>query len=137
MKRQWTEDISIGIEEIDNQHKQFIGVLNDLLDSMAEAKSKEKIGQVIGFLDQYSDIHFSTEQRYMLDYYYPGFEEHKAKHEEFKKKVQKLKADINSTENYLHVVIETEKELYRWLIDHIQNIDVKMGKFLKEKMGKK
>jgi len=137
MKRQWTQAIAVGIEEIDNQHKKFIEVFNDLLDAMAAAKSKEKIGEVIIFLEEYADSHFSLEQRYMLDYYYQDYDEHKKKHDEFRNKVEKFKNDIGTNTNYLRVVLETEKELYRWLIDHIEHIDVKMGKFLKEKMPKK
>jgi hemerythrin len=46
---------------------------------------------VVDELIDYTQYHFSTEEKYMLEYAYPGYEQHKAEHEEFIDKIQRSK----------------------------------------------
>jgi hypothetical protein len=38
---------------------------------------------VMNFMIEYTEHHFETEERYMLEYKYPEFDSHKAKHEDW------------------------------------------------------
>lgn len=91
MALQWTQALSVGNVEIDNQHKEFFARVNKLMDAMTERKGKEEVGNTIKFLESYVIEHFGTEERHMTKVNYPKFTQHKAEHEEFKNKFAEIK----------------------------------------------
>jgi hemerythrin len=130
MQKQWTDDLSVGVEEIDNQHKEFINNLNKLLDAMSRGRGRDEIRNIIVFLEQYIIKHFDMEEQYMRVHMYPGYPEHRQKHIEFKAEVAKLKRDYDEKGNEIKVVLETERGLINWFFKHIREVDRELGKFL-------
>lgn len=133
MAKQWTEDLSVGVEEIDNQHKEFIKNLNSLLDAMTQGRGREEVGNIISFLESYIEKHFELEQEYMRRFMYPDYEKHKALHAEFMTEVARLKSQFNGGSG-ISVVLQTEKDLIQWFFRHIKEIDKALGKFLKPRI---
>ena len=86
----WSDDYSVSIKEIDDQHKKLFDLLNELHDAMKKAKGKSILGKVIKDLISYTEFHFSTEEILLQNCKYPEFEEHKLKHDEFTKKVKEF-----------------------------------------------
>ena len=80
---EWTGDLSVGIDEIDEQHKELIRRINDLVDSVRQKSCKYKIGDVIKFLEEYVVVHFGEEEGLMEKYAYPEYKPHRAQHEYF------------------------------------------------------
>jgi len=85
MKLQWTPDFSVGVEEIDSQHKELFERINDLDSAMKQGRAKEEVVRLVEFLNKYAIVHFGAEEKYMTDYDYPGYALHKTKHDWFKK----------------------------------------------------
>jgi hemerythrin len=50
---EWTEDLSVGIDLIDNQHKELFTGINDLVAAIKQSTCKYRIGDVVKFLDDY------------------------------------------------------------------------------------
>ncbi len=46
----WTNDLSVGVQVIDDQHKEIFAQLNRLMDACNQGKGKQQIGEVIVFL---------------------------------------------------------------------------------------
>jgi hemerythrin len=133
MAKQWTEDLSVGVKEIDDQHKEFIKNLNKLLDAMTQGKGREEVGNIISFLEIYIDKHFELEQEYMRRYMYPDYEKHKGLHAEFMTEVARLKREFNKGSG-ITMVLQTERDLIQWFFRHIKETDKALGKFLKPRL---
>jgi len=131
----WTEDLSIGIDIIDNQHKELFNRINSLLEAIKQHICKDKISGIIQFLDDYVHSHFDEEERYMLKYGYPEYQFHKAQHEHFKKELSALKSELIKIEGRAklgsyELSVITNQVVVDWILDHIVKIDKQLGKFL-------
>ncbi|MBM2839453.1 MAG: Methyl-accepting chemotaxis protein [Deltaproteobacteria bacterium] len=93
----WNEGLSVGIDAMDEQHKKWVGIINELDDALLNGRSLESLTKLVKEM------------------------EHKAKHENFKKKVQDIKKDLLSGE----VVLGTRvmKLIKGWLETHIADED--------------
>jgi hemerythrin-like metal-binding protein len=131
MAIQWTEDLATGSPEIDSQHKEIFRRINGLLDACNLGKGKDEVGRVIEFLDDYVVAHFGVEEKHMLKHGYPGYAEHKAKHEEFKKGFLTLKKKVETEGPGVHTVIATNQMVVDWFLNHIRKVDTRLGAFLK------
>jgi hemerythrin-like metal-binding protein len=133
MAIQWTEDLTTGSSEIDEQHKEIFRRINVLLEACNQGKGKDEVCRVIGFLDDYVVTHFGEEEEYMLKHGYPGYAEHKAQHVEFVKNYVILKKQVETDGPGLHTVVATNRLVVDWLRHHIRKVDAKLGAFLNNK----
>jgi hemerythrin-like metal-binding protein len=136
---EWTEDLSVGIEEIDEQHKELIIRINDLVDSVRQHSCKYKIGDVIKFLEDYIIVHFGEEEGLMQKYGYPQYKAHKAQHEYFMGEFAELRKDLEKLEGgrkrgSYDLSVETNRIVVDWILDHIAKVDKILGAHLKTKM---
>ena len=79
----WSEKYSMNIKEIDEQHKKLVEMINELHDAMKQAKSKETSLIIINKLAEYTQYHFSTEEKYMKQFVYSEYVSYKKEHEKF------------------------------------------------------
>lgn len=136
----WTEDLAVGNEMIDNQHKELFARINDLVDAIKQHTCKYKIGDVVKFLDDYIIFHFGEEQKLMQKYDYPEYEQHRKQHEHFMKNFEELKKELPKLEGgkkpgSYDLSVETNQVVVDWILDHIAKVDKRFGKFLQEKKG--
>ncbi|GAB4264588.1 bacteriohemerythrin [Deferrisoma sp.] len=130
---QWEAKMATGIAKVDAQHKELIRQVNELMDAMKAGKGRQIIGDVLAFLGKYAVEHFATEEALMQRHGYPGYAEHKAVHEAFKKDFGALAAEYDRNPEKLSVTIQVQHRVMDWLRDHILGIDQKLGAFLREK----
>jgi hemerythrin len=127
----WTNDLSVNIRPIDEEHKKLISMVNELHSAMGSGKGKEAMGKVLAGLVDYTKTHFATEERLMEKYAYIGFLNHKAQHDALTKQVMDLYAKFQ--EGKTMVTVEVMNFLKDWLTKHIQDSDKKYGPFLNSK----
>ncbi len=132
---QWTEDLSVGVNSIDNQHQELFSQINRLLDACNQGRGKQVIGEVFKFLEDYVVTHFNNEEFYMQKYNYPQYREHKEFHAQFIQKMGEMKKLLEEEGPGPHIVIMTNQVVVSWLNAHIRNVDKKLGAFLKEKLS--
>ncbi len=119
----WSDAYSVQIEEIDNQHKKLIDLINELFDSMQKGQSNKVIGRILNDLINYTVFHFKNEEAYFDRFNYEETAEHKAKHKRLVDKVVKIKSDFESGK--ISVSTDLLKFLKRWLFEHILETDKK------------
>lgn len=129
----WTPDLSTGVEEIDDQHKELFKRLNALLDACSEQKGKEEIGSYLAFLEDYVVQHFTAEETAMTRAAYPGLAAHQQEHDYFKQRIATIKKEFLDYGATIHVVLLAVRTSGDWLFSHIQKTDRSMGAFLKGK----
>ncbi len=138
MEGRWNQDLSIGIELLDSQHKELFQHISALRASLRAGTSRDALFKTLRFLEEYVVVHFDAEAHYMRRFDYPGIIEHEAEHEKFVKALADFKKELQALESRGEITsflgIEIERKLSGWLADHIGNIDRKMGAFLAERL---
>lgn len=130
----WKEDLSIGVDQIDNQHKELIGRIDGLFEACNKGKGKEEVLKVIDYLGDYVVTHFSDEEGLQKKYRYPGYNSHKLLHTQFIKDFGTLKDSLNKDGVTPILIIKMNKLLIDWLLNHIKKTDKELGVFLKGKL---
>jgi hemerythrin len=72
----WSDELSVGIEEIDDQHKQFIDMINELHVAMKSGKAASTLPIILTKLSDYAVFHFSYEEKVLQSYNYPEINAH-------------------------------------------------------------
>ena len=86
----WKDSFSVGIKEMDDQHKDFFDILNRLGETAGGNKGMEVVGPVLRQLDEYSRHHFAEEENWLKIVGYPGLQYQKKQHEFFISQVTEL-----------------------------------------------
>jgi len=130
MPIEWTKDLQVGVETIDEQHRELFKRINDLAEAMWEGRGKEESVKVMDFLGDYVVTHFSTEEGYMSSQEYPEYAAHKRIHDKFVEDFNKLRKQFDSGDVTSDMVIKVLDETCDWLKGHIKGTDKKLGSFL-------
>ena len=134
MQITWTKDFSVGIEEIDSQHRELFNRINNLDAALRQGKVKEEILRVINFLDEYAVTHFGTEEKYMVAYDYPDYRHHREKHEWFRREFSGIKNKLGNGTSLADIIGLSNHLLIDWFCNHIRTADMSLGGFLKSKL---
>ena len=133
VKIKWSDDLATGIVWVDNQHKQLISRIINFIKAVQEKKASGEITSTLTFMGEYIEYHFHTEEKYMVENNYPGYEEHRDQHEILTNNVLVLK-NAQSRYGISEKLEELVKEqLVNWYLDHIENWDKDFARFLKSK----
>ena len=82
----WNDSYLLGIPMIDNQHKKFFVILDNLV-TLNQKQEKSEMHSLINELQNYVIYHFQTEEDLMVKSQSPNIELHVMEHELFRKKV--------------------------------------------------
>lgn len=129
----WNPSLSVGVDLIDDQHKEWFAKAEALFDAGRQGRGKEQVGEMLEFLDSYTRKHFADEERYMRSIAYPGYDEQKKAHASFIAQLEKLRSDYDASGGSLTVVINANKMVIDWLTKHISVMDKKIGEYSKQK----
>lgn len=127
---EWKDRYSVGIIEIDAQHKKLFQLYNNLIEAMHQGVGIKELGKALDELLEYSVWHFMTEENYMEKYKYPELENHKKIHNEFREKFYKIHKDFH--EGKPVITQEVVEYLRDWIKNHVLYTDQKYAPFLKE-----
>ena len=122
---EWNDDYSVGIEEIDKQHKHLIGIGAELMEMVKHHSNDDMYDDVIDAVERMKDYtvyHFATEERLMAQAGFDGLDEHKAEHARF---IDKLE-DVDLTaldDNQTEFIMDILKFISTWIFKHIIGAD--------------
>jgi hemerythrin-like metal-binding domain len=125
----WTEDLSVGVQLVDDEHKIWFEKADQLFEAGKKGQAKEFIGQLLNFLDDYTKKHFHDEEQYMLSIKYPEYDRQKTLHTAFIGQLDKLKNEFKESGGNILVVLNANQMVVDWLVKHISNEDKKIGQF--------
>ncbi len=131
---QWTPSLSVGVDSIDNQHKELFKRVNQLLEATSQGKGKDEIGKVVQFLSEYVITHFGSEEKAMVQHGYGGIATHKSEHLAFLKDFGELTKGYETGGPSTSMVLGIQRRVVDWLINHIGKSDKAFGAFLKAKV---
>ena len=127
----WDPSMTTGVEALDNQHKQLISWLNDLLAAMSEGRGRAQLDSLLDKLSGYAVMHFSHEEECMEKYKCPVAAQNVAMHKTFITTFSAFREEFERTGATAHLVVRLENELMRWLTSHIKATDTQLGPCVK------
>ena len=121
----WSSDCATGNKVIDHQHRQIIDLIDRLIAIEASEENEELIGDTLNQLMRYTQEHLTYEEKLMQAHNYPGLNEHKAAHREFRKRVARFCDEARSSKP--DVLREILTYLIEWWVYHITEEDKKIA----------
>jgi len=117
----WSEDYTIGVETIDEQHQQLFEIANriyDLLKNKLILDKYDGIIEIINELKDYTVYHFKEEEAYMESIHYKKFFSQKIAHDDFLAKMDTI--DVKQIDNGQNIyLLEILDFVCDWLVHHI------------------
>ena len=129
----WDPSMTTGVDSIDNQHKQLIAWLNDLLSAMSVGRGRGEVSSLLDKLGGYAAMHFGHEEDCMAKYKCPVAEQNAAAHQDFIATFTTFREEFDRDGATSHLVLRVESELMRWLTNHIKRTDTQLAPCVKAK----
>jgi len=123
----WTEDLHVGHETIDEQHKRLFSIAADLVHAVEEGRGEAMLKEIFARLKDYTKYHFREEEAYMEQIGYPQTDAHAAQHAILIIRVGTLKRLIESGEPISPEGVGLF--LQDWIAQHIMQDDVDIEKY--------
>lgn len=121
----WKENFSVGVNELDNQHKKLFEIGQDIYITLKEDSfdKYDKIVKLLTELHDYTVYHFDTEEKLLRSNGIEVTKEHIAQHENFIYKLLDLKSsDIDTSQK--EVLVDSLEFVSDWIINHILKTDM-------------
>ena len=122
---EWSDEFSVNIQEIDEQHKVLVSLLNQLHQAIREHHGRATSREILNRLAEYTRTHFLLEESLMRLTHYPGLDIHKRQHQELMGQVEALQQKLDR-ENAA-ISFELLHFLKNWLVQHINDSDKRFG----------
>jgi hemerythrin len=130
---EWEDKYSVGVKQIDEQHKKLLDFTNELYDACGAGRDEadKLFKQTIKKSVDYVKVHFKDEEELMLANNYSEYPSHKKKHEEF---IMQILEDVKNYETGRKFVPNNFVRFLRdWLLEHIAITDKKLQKYLNDR----
>ncbi|MEK9629711.1 MAG: hemerythrin family protein [Nitrospinota bacterium] len=132
----WRDDMSVGNESIDNDHKYLISILNTIEAAINCRVHVKTLTMYSLALKEYTEEHFDREEKIQVEIDFPFHEGHKKEHKELVLRLKHVIAQFsgqNDDEAYRETLPSLVGILRDWLIHHILNEDMRMKEYLLKK----
>jgi hemerythrin len=118
---EWSDNLSVGIQEIDDQHQFLVELLNKLHRAIHQRQGTAAAEAILMELVDYTKIHFAVEESLMRILGYPAYVDHKQQHDHLIDEIHALQDKLSSGK--ASVTFELLHFLRTWLTKHIMEED--------------
>lgn len=121
----WTDDMNLGVEVVDNQHKHLVELLNQLASDVDKLKRglivNEDLKEIANELIDYTHEHFSDEEALYLRNGI-NITEHAKLHEAFRLEIEEVKLLLTGEEGKQNSneLLKVYSSLLTWVMEHIK-----------------
>lgn len=126
----WNDSLSLGLDEVDHQHRFLVERINRLWHALLEQHEQESVQDLLEDLYRYTRTHFSAEEALMRAFDYPKLDQHQKSHRAFEARISE------ATDAYAHgqpVSMDLLHFLNDWLQNHIKVTDRDYAKHVDRK----
>ena len=123
---EWREEFRVGVPEVDHEHKELIGIINDLNAAAQSTRDPEAIVDFLGEIYARIAAHFALEEKVMRERHYDQYAEHKANHEELLDGIRDIMDAFETGaygEDYQNSLGE---HLRAWFTEHFKTHDARL-----------
>lgn len=128
----WTSAMSVGLPELDEDHRVLIRIINQLAESEKNEDHVSVLRQSLYSLLRYAEFHFAREEKVLATCEFPGMTHHKGEHRAFTDHMRKLAAALDDEELPAAEIVNQELLTYLrdWLNHHILIEDMSYRKLV-------
>lgn len=128
---EFEDTLITGNDTIDGQHRELIDRIAQFVRCCEQGESKVKAIKMLDYLDEYTNYHFTAEEKLQEEVSYPELPQHRTKHEEFKKTISSLYDYLDENEGPTEEFTElVKKNVVSWLMNHIKAFDRSVAEYI-------
>ena len=129
---EWNDDLSVGVQEIDEDHKKIIKYYNELFAACMVSMGPAVVLETLEKLIEYTKCHFQREEALMEKEGYPGLAEQRHEHEELIRTVEEVqkKAKSDPDHEFSNDVLGFVSS---WIRNHILESDLALARYIRAK----
>ena len=125
---EWSDDFSVGVADIDEEHKGLIDLINQLYANLQRGASADEVADFFGEIYANISAHFALEEKIMRESGYQEYAAHKNEHEQLLDEIRDLMDEYEQ-----HSAIdesELSARLQTWFGNHFKTMDSRLHKAL-------
>ena len=126
---EWTSSLQVGVEEIDEQHRELFRRAARLVNAL-KVGDRTEVEPLMRYLSDYVVSHFECEERWMAETEYPGLETHRDTHRRFRDDLREMMREYQRKGPTALVALTVSNWLGDWLRTHIGGPDVELARWL-------
>lgn len=132
----WTPRMSVGVPELDDDHKGLLALINELEGHTSGETDAETLRRSLNWLLRYAQTHFAREQAVMTTCQFPMLPSHIDEHRDFLERMRETITEFDddpagTTEQIRESLISYLKE---WWRHHILSEDMKYKAFAEKNL---
>ena len=116
----WTQDLSVGVSEIDDDHKMMFQLFNETQSLSKKEPGSTHLYRLAAELVDYTESHFEREEAIMAASAYPDCEKHFAIHKQLIKQIKQQFSLVKTGQQPSDDFVIFLKD---WFIKHIEGTD--------------
>jgi hemerythrin-like metal-binding protein len=129
---EWTQELSVGIEPLDQQHQNLVEIINKFNESRRRGKAGKIMNQILNEMIGYTQEHFAFEEKMMEEAGYDGLKLHQSQHRQLLQKLERFQFDFVSKDR--RITAEMGDFLDYWLTSHILKHDKEYSQSLRPEL---
>lgn len=117
----WSDEFSVEVPSIDEQHIQLVKTLNRLHDGLSDGESRDDVSKLLRSFISFTAFHFSYEESLFKAHAYPSADAHAEEHRRLVTRLMALRRRFDAREE--EVDADLTQFLKEWLVLHILGTD--------------
>lgn len=128
----WREQLSVGNDVIDSDHKYLVDLINQV-ETVLRSKNSTALSEVLDNLSKYALLHFAREEEIAQAAGYTGVSQLHHSHQELTRQLDEIKEEmiLSQMDPPSAAVEHFVSFLRRWLVEHVIKEDLLMKNTLK------
>jgi len=126
----WSDFLSVGVAEMDDEHRQFIARVNALNKAIIESEDKATVTRAMDLMLGEAEQHFAHEERLMAEWGFPEIDAHRARHAELTAQFERVTKEIAQLDISFVWALKG-LHLKQLLVEHLLKEDMKYRDFLR------
>ena len=127
---EWRDEFKTGIADVDYEHSQLIGLINDIYRELGERPDKADIGAALGEIHVKISAHFALEEKIMRERRYDQYADHKADHERLLDEIRDIMDAFEETPEFDYAEALVAR-VTPWFTGHFKTKDARLHRMLK------
>ena len=129
----WFEALSVGVEAMDEQHKELFDRINHLFVAIAADENNADLNELVENVARRAESHFRDEEQLMREIGCPDVEEHRQRHLTFEKEFGEIRSQSTAGVYDSAELIAIQELLINWFLEHITVMDKRYGACVSER----
>lgn len=126
----WSDLMSVGINDMDDEHKELFIRINNLLKALLGGTKEYSIVELVTSINEYIVYHFRDEEKMLESYNYPHLDEQKKLHAIYEREFGLIEEQLRAGKFDATLLIDIQDKVINWLLNHIAKVDKKYGIYI-------